>query len=374
MAVSDRLGGFVFPGYDPLLVPNPPVLTSAGGSTDPTVAFTAPTITGGGAITSYIATATLVSTGATASVTGSASPLSFSGLPTGETEFNVYAVSLYGPSGPSNTITQTLQVQGQTAYTAETTGSFTFVVPTGVTSISAVVIGGGAGADGSNSGGGGGLCWINNVPVTAGQSLEVFQGNSGSRFRTPSGGSDTNGIESWIKDPTGNFILSANGGTKGSPGQGGSKTVGSNYTSLTNGGGVGGNGGSSKGGGGGAGGYSGAGGAGGNQGANNGSAGSGGGAGGGGGANTADGGMGGGTGILGEGSSGAGGAYGNYASPGQGGSGGTAGNASYGNWTATSANYGGGSGAGSGGASRGAVRIIWPGLTRTFPSTNTGDV
>ncbi len=57
-----------------------------------------------------------------------------------------------------------------------------------------------------------------------------------------------------------------------------------------------------------------------------------------------------------------------------GGSGGTAGNSSYGTWTETSANFGGGCGAGSGGAGRGAVRIIWPGDERYFPNTNTADV
>jgi hypothetical protein len=35
--------------------------------------------------------------------------------------------------------------------------------------------------------------------------------------------------------------------------------------------------------------------------------------------------------------------------------------------------YGGGRGSGGSGAV-GAVRIIWPGTTRSFPSTNTGDV
>ena len=374
--MSDRIGGYIRPGYDPIQVPSPPTLNSAGGSASAALAFTAPSDVGGGAITSYIALATNTSTGATVSVTGASSPLAFSGLTVGVSyAFTVVAVNAFGPSAASNTITQTIIVQGQSAYTTETTGSYTFVVPSGVTSISMVAIGGGAGADGSNSGGAGGLKWINNVSVTAGQSLTVFQGNSGSRFR-PGGGGDVDATASYVNDASNNLIIQAGGGTKGSPGQGGAISVGSGYTSLTNGGGAGGNGGggSGKGGGGGAGGYSGAGGAGGNQGTNNGAAGSGGGAGGGGGANTADGGQGGGTGILGEGSSGAGGAYGNYASPGQGGSGGTAGNAGYGNWNAASANYGGGCGAGSGGASRGAVRIIWPGATRSFPSTNTGDV
>ena len=158
MAVSDRLGGFVFPGYNPLEVPNPPTLNSAGVGVSASVAFTAPSEVGGGAITSYIALATNTSTGATVSVTGASSPLAFSGLTAGVLyAFTVVAVNAFGPSAASNTITQTIIVQGQSAYTTETTGSYTFVVPSGVTSISIVAIGGGAGADSTNSGGAGGL-------------------------------------------------------------------------------------------------------------------------------------------------------------------------------------------------------------------------
>jgi hypothetical protein len=85
---------------------------------------------------------------------------------------------------------------------------------------------------------------------------------------------------------------------------------------------------------------------------------------------------GGGVGLLGLGSSGAGGAAN---TGGNGGSGGTKGNDS--SWIAASpgVTYGGGSGGtvyacqlGDGGV--GAVRIIWPGTTRSFPSTNTGDL
>ncbi len=60
---------------------------------------------------------------------------------------------------------------GQVVFT--TTGSNSWVVPLGVTSISAVVVaGGGAGrSDGAGTdsgGGGGGLSWTNNIPVTPG--------------------------------------------------------------------------------------------------------------------------------------------------------------------------------------------------------------
>ena len=252
-----------------------------------------------------------------------------------------------------------------------------WTVPAGVTSVCIICVGGGAGADGGNSGGGGGLTWINDVPVTPGTILKVKQGKTGGRNGSgnPSG-SDTDGQESYVKDASGNLIIQADGGRKnasdGGPGEGGtSSKVGSNYQSLTYGGGNGGaanQGNSGKGGGGGAGGYSGAGGVGG-QSCGYGGPGSGGGAGGGGGHCSQDGGQGGGVDIYGQGSDGAGGADGNYASPGQGGSGGGAGAGTYGQWTEEKGKYGGGSGAGSGGAGRGAVRILW-GAGRAFPSTN----
>ena len=262
-----------------------------------------------------------------------------------------------------------------------------WTVPNGVTSISIVLVGGGAGADGGNNGGGGGLSWINNVPVTPGTNLTVYNGKTGSRFGSgnPSG-SDTNGQDSYILDANGIMIIEANGGRKagaggisggnGAAGNGGTM-VGAPYQGLTFGGGRGGHGAgsspnSSKGGGGGAGGYSGNGGNGGGQ-CSNGQTGSGGGGGGGGGHCTTDGGQGGGVGLLGQGSDGSQGSASAYGTPGGGGSGGTAGANSYGYWTEVSGIFGGGCGAGSGGAGRGAVRIIWPGDERLFPNTRTAN-
>ena len=240
-----------------------------------------------------------------------------------------------------------------------------WTVPLGVKSVSIVLVGGGAGADGGNNGGGGGLTWINNVPVTPGTNLTVKNGKTGSRFGSgnPSG-SDTNGQSSTVHDASGNLIAQAEGGKKAQSNNGGSGgnesyNIGSNYQSLTWGGGRGGHGaggGSGKGGGGGAGGYSGNGGngmpySGGYQ--DNNSAGSGGGGAGGGGN------MGGGVGILGEGSSGT--------TNGQGGSGGENGGNN------TGGKYGGGGRADNTAGAVGAVRIIWPGSVRQFPSTRTAD-
>ena len=256
-----------------------------------------------------------------------------------------------------------------------------WTVPLGVKSVSIVLVGGGAGADGGNNGGGGGLTWINNVPVTPGTNLTVKNGKTGSRFGSgnPSG-SDTNGQSSTVHDASGNLIAQAEGGKKAQSNNGGSGgnesyNIGSNYQSLTWGGGRGGHGaggGSGKGGGGGAGGYSGNGGQGGGQ-CSNGQYATGGAGGGGGGHCTTDGGQGGGVGIYGRGADGAGGTAAAYGTPGGGGSGGGNGAISYGYWTEETGKFGGGCGAGSGGAGRGAVRIIWPGDERFFPNTRTAN-
>ena len=174
---------------------------------------------------------------------------------------------------------------GESVYT--TTGTYSWVCPAGITSVSVVCIGT---TDTWNDGpisygkGGGGLGYKNGISVTPGSSYTVVVG-------------DKDG------DTDSYFISKAT--VKGG---GGNSGTGGNY--VGDGGGNGGNGGGYYGGGGGAGGYSGNGGAGGPQTAG-GSAGSGGGGGGGAGLGTASGfaGGGGGVGLYGEGTSGAGGVY-----------------------------------------------------------------
>ena len=277
-------------------------------------------------------------------------------------------------------ITDTSQapVTGQTAYTSP--GSYTFTVPSGVTSISMVAIGGG-GNGGSNygsGGGGGGLGYKNNYSVTAGQQLSVLVGYNEENSYVVN--------TSTLKGGSG-----GRGGTGTAANTGGS---GGGYTG--DGGGTGGAGGDNAGsagaGGGGAAGYSGNGGRGGDYNAA-GSAGAGGGAGGGGGTNGSyfhSGSGGGGTGLVGEGTSGGGGNvyYGGGNGSAGGGDGGSL--ADLGN-SGQMANepgrnggqYGGGAGGGgrssgnqalAGGTGKhGAVRIIWPGNARQFPSTRTAD-
>jgi len=261
------------------------------------------------------------------------------------------------------------------------TSSGTFTVPAGVTSIAVVVVGGGGGGGGSEDsdetgggGGGGALAYVNNLSVTAGESLTVTVGSGGNGGNGDSGGS-SGGFSRLARGGT--TLAQANGGGggqhRGSGGSGGTVSTGTGGS-----GGQGGQGsnrnGSNSGGGGGAGGYSGAGGRGCDQdGSPSGASGSGG-AGGGGGRNDG----GGGVGILGQGSSGSGGGTSN---PGGGGStagsGGTNGSSGSGDGGNGGLYGGGGGGAqgsnNDGGDGRpGAVRIIW-GSGRSFPSTLTTD-
>jgi hypothetical protein len=227
----------------------------------------------------------------------------------------------------------------------DTPGTFSWVAPAGVTSISAVVIGPGA----TNAGGGGGLTWINGAPVTPGTSYTITVGAGG-----------------YTGDGTTNFsriagVCLARGGTSGG-GAGGSGGTLSEILGVASGYG----GGSGGGWGGGAGGYAGNGGVGygnGNS-VTPGTNGAGGGGGGGGNQTFPNNGGGGGTGLYGQGRNGV------Y--PGGGGSGG--GTSGPGGVTSVSGRYGGGGvfGGTSVGAG-GAVRIIW-GTSRSFPSTNVGPV
>jgi hypothetical protein len=241
-------------------------------------------------------------------------------------------------------------------------GTTGWVVPAGVTSVSAVAIAGGGNGSSSNArykaGGGGGNSWKNNIPVTPGETLSVVVGEGGPA------------LDSYLGGPGGSSslstVLTAEGGQHGgsatNSGLGGFHVGG-------DGGGKGGNGGQGGadssggdgGGGGGAGGYTGNGGDGAAWNSSSSFPGTGGGGGGGAGGYQSgggygNGGSGGGVGIYGEGNSGEGGSgYHANGEPGSGGDG---------------FKYGGG-GAGcyfasSGIGGQGAIRIIW-GPGRSFP-------
>ena len=232
---------------------------------------------------------------------------------------------------------------GQTAYTSP--GTYTWVCPTGVTSVCVVLVGGAG--QGTTYQFAGGLTYKNNITVTPGNSYTIVVGQGSSTMANCRSTA---------------FTLSVGNGNDRSAGDGG------------------GDGGRSNNGGGGAGGYSGNGGAGGNP----GQSGSGGAGGGGSIYNDTDLSInvvmgGGGVGILGQGSNGAGGTYsygctGCYdgSASGHGGSGGQDGNYSDGDPYGYGGLYGGG-GDTYNGLVGGAVRIIW-GTGRSFPSTNTGNL
>lgn len=271
-------------------------------------------------------------------------------------------------------------VTGQNDFTSPGTSNWT--VPAGVTSISVLAVGGGGGGGSvtsstfSSGGGGAGgtLAYANNVAVTPGETLEVLVGSGGSAA-SRNGNAGGGGITRLRRG--GVTLCQASGGggaASGQPGYASSSYVGTaGYA-----GGTGGGPGRAQrgGGGGGAGGYSGVGG----NGQNSssfaaGSPGQGGG-GGGGGASSSSPGVagGGGVGILGQGISGAGGLYNN---DGGGGSGGQAGQNGVGG------TYGGGGcgstytgnasfGQGKAGA-QGAMRILYPGTSRQWPSTRTAN-
>jgi hypothetical protein len=105
--------GFIRPGYDPLKVPNAPTsVTATAGTSEASVAFTAPTNVGGSAITNYYAVSSpggFVGSSAT-------SPITVTGLTNGTAyTFTVFAENSFGPgvvSAASNSVTpQNLYVE-----------------------------------------------------------------------------------------------------------------------------------------------------------------------------------------------------------------------------------------------------------------------
>lgn len=409
-------------------VPTAPTSVSASASSchSASVSFSAPGCTGHLTIDYYQA----ISSPGCFTATGT-SPISVSGLsPSTAYTFRVRAHNSkgYGSYSSASGSVSTTAVRGSSSYT--TPGTYTWYVPSGVTSISFFAIGGGTGGTNySRGGGGGGSIYANNRTTHPGQpncSFTVYVGSGGSN----QGG---NGTYSAVVGNYCGIIYRANPGC-GNQGGGGYSNCSGGYANR---------GGPGYGGGGGAAGYQnnsstgisgGTGQAAGNPGCN------GYGGGGGGGGNnqyiyptvinggypfsTLPAGGGGGTGIYGQGTSGTGGSgaqgFGYMYGVGQGGGGGSGGNnGSYGsgcnpslcyhsyscvhgNWTGgAGGSYGAGGGAGgygfyplcgydcctgikvyyayqniyasSGGAGAGgAVRIVWPGSTRQFPSTDVG--
>jgi hypothetical protein len=343
--------GILGVGFNPLLAPNAPTIGTAtvSSSTSASVAFTAPSDVGGSVITRYV----VQSTPGSISATGASSPIVVSGL-TAATAYTFRATALnkFGPSpasAASNSVTP--PVPGQQAYT--TPGTYSWVAPTGVTSVSVVAVGGGGYCLSNYRGSGAGLGYKNNTAVTPGTSYTVVVG---AKATSQFGGCSYFSSSGLVRGGGGGPPNGSRGGFTGDGGGLGG------YPDL---------------GGGGAGGYSGNGG----NGGSSPTAGSGG-AGGGGGAGgyyycgccefTSPAGAGGGVGLLGQGANGAAGVCNSGVLNASGGTGGAGSGGS-------GSSYGGGSGFSVFGSlgntgGHGAVRIIWPGTTRSFPSTNTGDL
>jgi hypothetical protein len=251
---------------------------------------------------------------------------------------------------------------GQQVFTS--VGTTSYVVPAGVYSISAVCVGAGA-----QRGAGGALAYVNNIPTSPGETLTIQVSGQTPQNNAASSTYIKRGGTSLVEAGSGNAGLSSNY-------TGGAVIVGS--------GGAGGNS-SANGSGAGAGGYS-------AKGANSvaayptsvgGVAGTGGSGGSGGGSDIliegiyyAGGGGGGGVQLLGTSGGGNGSAGGSLGGGGGGGSGGANGtNASDGGGGAGGL-YGGGGSASTyslGAGASGAVRIIWPGNDRQYPSTRVSD-
>jgi len=312
-------------------------------------------------------------------------------------------VSITGSSTALGSVSfaNTTFTSGYGSSTYPSSGTYSWLCPSGVTSVSVVCVGAGGtggtsnlGSQGGAGGGGGGLGYYNNYSVTAGNTYTVFVGDP---------------LNSTLSQRNSYFVSSGTvQGSGGGNGGGVGSTGGAGGSHVGTGGGNGGAGGNSNnaynvpGGGGGAGGYSGNGGLGGTGPStgsssifgygNNSASGSGGGGGGASGNVYWGGAAGGGVNVIGQGSDGLGGSGGTTSQPSTSGSYGTSPNYtpynnSSGGQSGDSAGGGGGGGqtafgcccgysysyaqpGGYGGT--GIVRIIWPGSARTFPSTNTG--
>jgi hypothetical protein len=321
---------------------------TAGTNNCAAVEFSAPACAGYPAsITGY----RVVSTPGCFTQTGASSPLTVTGLTTGTSyTFKAQATNATGYgnlSAASNSITAAFA----TCATYTCAGTYSWVAPSGVTSVAAVVVSPAKGYSG------GSLAYKNSIAVTPGSSYTVF-------IRAANACQGT--LSYFVSQAT----VAANSTPANTPvGDGG------------------GSGGSGSPGGGGAGGYSGNGGNGSTNTSSGGSAGSNGAGGGGGGgaaklcvpADVYLGGAGGGVGIYGQGASGTGGAVGSsFANGGTGGSGGTNGaNSVTGTPNAAGGLYGGSAGTDDNASrfGRGAIRIVWAGGSRgtpSFPSTNVG--
>ena len=198
-------GGFITASYNGLKAPDAPTIgTATGGNAFASVTFTAPTNVGGGAITGY----TVISSPGSITGTGSASPITVSGLTNGTAyTFTVVATNAYG-TGPTSAASNSVTPANNSPSTVEYL----------------VVAGGGAGGFDNGGGGGAGGYLTSTIAVTSGTTDTVTVGAGGPNV---SAGYGTNGSNSVYKSVTatgggGGAVGDNNVGASGGSGGGGS--------------------------------------------------------------------------------------------------------------------------------------------------------
>ena len=115
-------------------------------------------------------------------------------------------------------------------------GTFSFVVPGGVTDISMLCVGAGGGGGAVGGGGGAGACaYTNNVTVTPGETLTIEVGAGGISGTTTAYASGSAGGNSAVKRSS-TVLVQANGGGGGTDAVGGGGATGGTGTVLHGGG------------------------------------------------------------------------------------------------------------------------------------------
>jgi hypothetical protein len=162
-------------------VPGAPTIGTASvvTGTQASVTFTPPSDLGIGTI---VYTATSNPGGITG--TSTSSPVTVSGLTANSTYTFTVTATTSGGTGPASAASNsiTMIVQGQQQYT--TPGTYSWIAPSGVTSVSVFAVGGGGGggicsSQGGGGGGGGGTAYMNNFSVTPGTAYAVIVGDRG---------------------------------------------------------------------------------------------------------------------------------------------------------------------------------------------------